>query len=65
MSGGCGGIRDICGVDSGTGRAAGVIWDPLAQAVPASTPRGAVSAWEGSMHIDYLLFDILPLILLS
>lgn len=65
MNGGCGRTRDSLTVVSGTDRCAYVIWDSLAQAVPASEPWGEENAWEASMHVDYLLFDIFPLMLLS
>lgn len=65
MTGGCGEARGGLAAGSGTGRRAYVLWDPPAQAVPASPPWGAEHAWEASMHVDYLLFDIFPLMILS
>jgi len=65
MNSGCEGTRDNLAVGLGLLDHVYMIWDSPAQAVPASMPWGSENAWEASMHVYYLLFDIFPLMLLS
>lgn len=61
----CGGTGRILAVGLGTRIHACAMWDSPEQPAPASTPWGAENAWEAKMHVDYLLFGVFPLMLLS